>query len=172
MKWYSYLICAICIVLGIFSTVAMVRIWSESSGVYGTFSYESIETKNNYDEVAKFDYGAIKFSTNDYENYSNTETFTPVKFDGTKKDYVLLVNDNICSDVQIYAGKIVATATIKFYNTDGDNCSTANLNFLIEFTEDKVTVTTSTKNENSSIAYLDKYMNVHGFVLKIVERGA
>ena len=49
MKWYWYLICAVLIVVGIFSSIELVEMFNVSSKEYGTAI--TIETKNNYDEI-------------------------------------------------------------------------------------------------------------------------
>lgn len=46
MKWYCYIICAVLIVVGIFSTINLVKLFNVSSQEYG--SVITIETKNNY----------------------------------------------------------------------------------------------------------------------------
>ena len=45
MKWYHYLICGVLIVIGIFSTINLVELFSVSSQEYG--SVITIETQNN-----------------------------------------------------------------------------------------------------------------------------
>lgn len=170
MKWYSYLICLICICLGIFSTISLVSIWSTSSGVYGSFIYESIETENDYGEVAKFDYGSIPFSTEDYSTYTSKEKFEHIDFDGNEHDYVLLFNDNLCSDLQISSGKIFGKVSLNFYSTEGVLASTATLDILIEFFDVNTIFTITTTNNNSSIAYLNLYMNTNGACFKLLER--
>lgn len=168
-KWYQYLICFIFIVTGIFSGIYMSKVWSETSGVYGSIS--SIETQNNYSVVAKFDYGTIPFDTEDYSTYSNYRSWEHIDFDGKSADYVVLFNDNMLSDVFIYDGKISGTCTLKFYGTDGSVVCSAVLNIRIEFLEDRTDVLITTTNSNNEIGYLNYYMNTNGSILKVVTRG-
>lgn len=167
MKWYSYIICAFLIVAGIFSFMNLQDIWSQSSYVVGTPI--TIETQNNYELVCKFDYGTIAFETEDYVEYVNTSTFAHYEFDGSKNNYSVLVNDNLLSDIEVSAGKIIANCLINFYSTDGELTSTADLNFTILFYDDSTQITISMSNENDSYAYLSKYMANNGFILKVVK---
>jgi len=169
MKWYSRLICILLIISGIFCTMGCIEVWSEKSAVYGTV--ESIETKNNYSEVAKFDLGTLPFESEDDVNYYFTENHDHIDFNGLENDYSLLFNDNLASDVEVYAGKIVGTIEIKFYDKENVNVSTAKLNVVIEFLDSDTVISISMKNSNNSIAYLTRYTGVHGSVLKIVEKG-
>lgn len=166
MKWYSYLICIVLIISGIFCGINLVEIWSQKSGVYG--SIESIETQNNYNEVVKFDLGTISFESDNNVDYSFTYTDGYIEFDGNS-DYSLLINDSLVSDVIFEAGKIIADAKFKFYGSDGKVVSLAELNIYIEFLSDKTVISITTKNNNNSMAYLMRYVNVNGFVIKVVE---
>ncbi|MBQ3214189.1 MAG: hypothetical protein IJB10_04215 [Clostridia bacterium] len=167
MKWYSYLICAVLIVAGIFSFISLQDIWSQSSSVVGTPI--TIETQNNYELVCKFDYGTVAFETEDYVEYVNTSAFAHYEFDGSKNDYNVLVNDNLLSDIKVSAGQIEAKCLINFYSTDGNLTSTADLDITIFFYDDSTQVVISMTNENDSYAYLSKYMANNGFILKVVK---
>ena len=166
MKWYSYLICVVLIISGIFCGANLIKIWSQKSGVYG--SIESIESKNNYTDVAKFDLGIISFESDNNVDYSFSYTDGYIEFDGNS-DYSLLINDSLVSDVIFEAGKIIADAKFKFYGSDGKVVSVAELNIYIEFLSDKTVISITTKNNNDSMAYLMRYVNVNGFVIKVVE---
>ena len=168
MKWYWYLICCVLIIVGIFSTIKLIEIFSVSSQEYGTAI--TIETKNNYEEISKFDFGSIAFDTNDYVNFSNVTTFAPQEFNGKDKDYLLLFNDQPAINTTITNGKIVGDVSLVFYGLDGKESSIANLHFTIEYFSSQTKVTTTITNSNNSISYLETYMAINGAVLKIVER--
>lgn len=169
MKWYSYLICIVLIISGIFCGINLVEIWSQKSGVYG--SIESIETQNNYNEVVKFDLGTISFESDNNVDYSYSYSDGYKEFDGTSVNYSLLVNDSIVSNVVFESGKIIADVNFNFYGSDGEVDSVANLNIYIEFLSDRTEISITTKNENNSMAYLMRYVNTNGFTIKVVERG-
>ena len=170
MKWYSYLICVVLIVGALFCTISLVDVWQEYSGVYG--EPVTIETSADYDVVAKFDYGVIDFETDDGQAYTNITSYGYIDFDGTQSDYALLFNDNLLSDVEFLAGKIVGAMDINFYATTGDYVCTATLTINIDFYDGQTVVTLSIENDNDSVAYFMQYMTVNGAILKIVERGA
>ena len=147
----------------------LIDLFSVRSAEYGKVI--SIETQNSYKDVAKFDYVVIDFSSDDYMNYQNISTYSHVDFDGTKHDYLLLFNGKVVSNIQVFAGKIVASYTINIYDTSGSIISSPNINFLIEFLDGETKITINTVNQDSSISYLNQYMNVNGAILKVVTKG-
>ena len=173
MKWYSYLICCLIMIVGAFCMFNMVQIWSQTSGVYG--EPYTIETKNNYEiiEGGKFDFGAIAFETDDNVNYTCVTNFNPiVNFDGIKNDYALLFNDNLVSNVKFYAGQVDCDYMMNVYNTKGELVSTPSLNIIIKVLETQTNITITMKNENNSYGYFSQYMQNNGVILKIVERSS
>lgn len=168
MKWYSYLICFICVFAGVFSIINLVPIWNEKTANYGNIS--SIETENGYEDVAKFDYGVIQFETDDNVTYVNSQSFAPVKFDGSSFNFAVLFNDELLSNVTIYSGRIEASYTRNFYDTDGSIICSATMNFNIDFYDDSTQIAISHINENDSIVYLTRYMTINGAILKVVEK--
>ena len=59
MKWYSYLICCILIIIGVFCTIELIEVFSVKSGEYG--SVISYQTHSDYEEFSKYDFGSIDF---------------------------------------------------------------------------------------------------------------
>ena len=168
MKWYSYLICGVLIIAGFFCGMNMFNVWSRTSSVVG--SPTTIETENDYEIVAKFDCGTMALETDDYTNYSCTLSFGAVDFNGEDSDYILLINDNLISDVTFYPGRVNTTYTLNFYNTSGESVSTLNLNIDIEFYDSNTVLTFNMTNENNSYAYFQQYLNYNGLIIKICER--
>lgn len=168
MKWYSYLICGVLIIAGFFCGMNMFNVWSRTSSVEG--SPTTIETENDYSIVAKFDCGMLALETDDNQNYSGGLSFGAIDFDGTEKEYILLINDNLISDVSFEAGKVDATYTLNFYNTSGESVSTLNLNIDIEFYDSNTVLTFNMTNESNSYAYFQQYLNYNGLIIKICER--
>lgn len=171
MKWYNYIICTICIIFGVFSIITLTDIWSERSGVYGSISEDIIKQKTETSIFAEFDISQASFETEDYINYTSVVTFEPKAFNGKTQNYYLIFNDSVCSDTELHAGKIISKITLKFYNAEGSIASIVEMNVIIEFNEDKTTIKLITKNEASSISYLEKYISIHGASFKIIERG-
>lgn len=169
MKWYHYLLCFILIFIGIFSTIELVKLFNVKSAEYGTVI--TIETKNEYTEISKFDYGSLLFDTEDYVNYSNVSTFSPQDFNGRENNYTILVNGNPTSNVIVNAGKITGDLTLSFYDLEGEVVSNANLHILIEYYASGTKVTLTIQNDNDSVSYLSTYTNINGAVIKVVQRG-
>ncbi len=169
MKWYSYLLCFILILSGVFCSIGLVHEFNVESGVYGTF--ESVETINKYNDVLKVDKGVIPFETENYKDYTAVVTEEYTYFDGKYNDYAVMFNGNLLSDVQIYAGKITASINLNFYDNYGEKITTSVVNILIEFFDSNTKITFTTQNIDNSYAYLNQYMNVNGSVLKVVMRG-
>ena len=104
MKLYHYVICFVLIIVGVFSSIELVKLFNVKSAEYG--SAITIETKNNYKEVSRFDYGSLSFDTQDYVNYTNITTFAPATFNGRANNYTILFNDTPTCNVVVNAGKI------------------------------------------------------------------
>lgn len=169
MKWYSYLICFILIIVGIFCSIELVDLLNVKSGEYGypiTF-----ETQNNYEIVSRFDYGTIGFDTEDYINYSNVSVFEPTDFNGKNTEYEMFFNDTPLNNVVVSAGRISGNVDIVFYDLDGQEITTANLYFNVEYLASGTKVTTEITNTNNSVSYLNSYMELNGAVLKIMTKG-
>ena len=170
MKWYSYLICCLIIIAGIFCSIELVNIFSVKSGEYG--SIITFESKNNYNEISKFDFGTIEFDTEDYINYTSTTTYAPTNFDGTKKEYLMFFNEQPLNNIVSNAGRLSGEISIRFYNLEGEEITTAKLNFVIEFTANLTKVSVTTIDEDQSSSYLNSYMQINGAVLRVVTKEA
>ena len=169
MKWYSYILCFILIIVGIFCTIELVDLFSVKSGEYG--SVITYKTQENYEEFSKFDYGSITFDTEDYALYKNVSTFGSQKFDGTKEDYTLFFNGQPLNNVVQTAGRINGDLSLKFYDLNGEEITTANVHFVIEYLASATKVTTTITNTDNSVSYLTAYMEINGAVLQVMSNG-
>ena len=167
MKWYNYLICYLLIILGTFSLIRLVDIWTRTSSVVG--SPTTIEIQNNYELVCKYDLSTMIFETEDYQMYTSNNSYAHLDFDGTDGNYKLLINDKLLSDVTVHAGKIEADYSRNFYDFDKSIITTVDLNIVVYFYNDETLITVQTKNVNNSQAYLMQYMATDGFILKVVK---
>ncbi len=169
MKWYSYIICFILIIVGAFCTVELVDLFSVKSGEYG--SVISYQTHGDYEEFSKFDFGSIDFDIEDYKTYKDISTFGTQKFDGTKEDYALFFNGQPLNNVVQTAGRINGDLSLRFYDLNGDEITTANVHFVIEYLASATKVTTTITNTNNSVSYLTAYMEINGAVLQVYSKG-
>ena len=168
MKWYHYLICAVLIVVGIFSTMNLVELFSVSSQEYGTVI--TIETKNNYNEVSKFDLGTFTLQPTSGNNYSEIITLAPETFDGAGKDYLILFNGKPANNVDSKSGQISGDVSLTFYDLEGKEITTANFNVAIQYYVTQTVITISMTNENDTVSYLSHHTNTTGAVISVVER--
>lgn len=166
MRWYHYIICVVLIIVGVFSTFNLVDIFSAKSGEYGkVFVYET----PGYDsEFSRFDYGSIDFDTEDYYQYKNVSTFATQDFDGIKNQYTLYFNDQPLNNVVQTAGRIRGELAIKFYDTDGQVVTTAQVNVVIEYLASATKVTLTINNDNNAVSYLNTYTEINGAILRVV----
>lgn len=169
MKWYSYVICFVLIIVGTFCTIKLVDLFNVQSGEYG--SVITYETQGNYKEFSKFDYGAIEFDTEDYISYINISTFGSQQFDGTKDNYTLLFNGQPLNNIVQTAGRINGDLSLKFYDLNGEEITTADIHFVIEYLASTTKVTTTITNVDNSVSYLNTYMEINGAVLQVVTKG-
>lgn len=169
MKWYSYIICFILIIVGAFCTIELVDLFSVQSGEYG--SVISYQTHGDYEEFSKFDYGTIDFDTEDYATYKNISTFSSQQFDGTKEDYTLFFNGQPLNNVVQTAGRINGDLSLKFYDLNGEEITTADIHFVVEYLASATKVTTTITNVDNSVSYLNAYMEINGAVLQVVTKG-
>lgn len=169
MKWYSYLICFVLIIVGVFCTIELVNLFSVKSAEYG--SVISFQTYGEYEEFSKFDYGTIDFDTEDYTTYKNISTFGSQKFDGTKEDYTLFFNGQPLNNVVQTAGRINGDLSLKLYDLNGEEITTADVHFVVEYLASATKVTTTITNVNNSVSYFNAYMEINGAVLQVVTKG-
>lgn len=169
MKWYSYILCFILIIVGAFCTVELVDLFSVKSGEYG--SVITYKTQENYEEFSKFDFGSIDFDTEDYTSYKNISTFGSQKFDGTKENYTLFFNGHPLNNVVQTAGCINGDLSLKFYDLNGEEITTADIHFTVEYLASATKVTTTITNTDNSVSYLNTYMEINGAVLQVYSKG-
>lgn len=169
MKWYSYIICFVLIIIGAFCTIELVDVFNIKSGEYG--SIITYDRQEDYEEFSKFDYGFIDFDTVDYINYENISTFGVQSFDGTEEKYTLFFNGQPLNNVIQTAGRISGDLALKFYDINAEEITTANMDFVVEYLASATKVTISVINENNSVSYLNSYMGINGAVLQVVTCG-
>jgi len=169
MKWYVYVICVVVIICGVFCAFGLVNLFDKQSLEYGQALL--LNKQENYSEISKFDSTLLyDFYSDDNLNYKSQATFNSQKFDGTDKDYVITVNSQLVNDIELSSGKISGKLVLVFYDTDGEKTSTANVNILIEYLSSETRVSISIKNEQDSVAYLNSYIDINGFVICVNER--
>ncbi len=170
MKAYiKYIVCFCLIIVGVLCTINIVNTFNVHSSEYGkSFRIE----QQQQTELSKFDDVRLtSFETQDYSVYKTVTTFAHEEFDGRDKNIALTVNEQPATDVTVSSGKVTGVFELNFYNLDGDKITTAQVNIAIEYYASQTVVTITVRNENDSLAYLNAYVEINGFVLRVLERG-
>lgn len=169
MKWYGYLICGVLIIVGVLCSFGLTTLFNKQSAEYGQAVL--INKQENYSEISKFDDTLLyDFSSNDKVNFSTKASFDAEDFNGEGKDYILTVNGQPVNNIVLTNGKISGVFVQTFYDTEGQKVATAKVNMLVEYLKSETRVSLSIKNENESVAYLNAYIEINGFVIRVVER--
>lgn len=165
MKWYTYLICGVLIIVGIFCTINLVDTFNVKGGEYGSVV---IFEQKAYTEFSKFDQ-IYDFDSTDFVNYSHVSSYAPQRFNGKKTTYDLLVNEKPVVVTSRSAGRITGYYELNFKDANADVIVTVRLDITVDYLSDQTRVTITTQNYNNSISYLNNYMNTNGLVLRVVE---
>jgi len=169
LKWYHYIICGVLIILGLFCTMNLVELFSIESKEYGTAI--TIETKNDYTEISKFDLGSIVFDSEDYVEFELIESYAPIEFNGDGKDYIILFNEQPLNNIVCTSGKISGDLSIVFYDLDGIEVAVSDVFVEIEYFAGETKLKLTSTNNADSMAYLTAYTNINGAVIRVVDRG-
>lgn len=168
MKWYTYLICIVLIVVGVFCGIELYHEIKAESYVNG-----SIDISN------KFSQESFNYSSSSVVFYHNlddeTKTYTFDKellkvedFNGEEKEYQVVLNDYVLIDSEINSGSIFSVLNMDFYDTNGNIVCSSIMNISIKFLSNKTQLTlTTTGDENAS--YLEQYFSDNGIRLKVME---
>ena len=168
MKWYTYLICFILIVVGVFCGIELYKEIKAESYVNG-----SIDISNKFSQEA-FNYSST--STVFYHDlYDETNTYTFEKellkvedFNGEKKQYKVVLNDYVLISSEINAGSILSIVNIDFYNTSGNILCKSSLKISIQFLSNKTQLTLETIGQENA-SFLEQYFSDNGIRLSVIE---
>lgn len=168
MKWYTYLICFVLIVVGTFCGIQLYKEVKAESYINGSidisnkFSQENL----NYSSTSLVFYHDLY---DDTDTYSFEQDLLKVEnFNGQKKSYELWLNDFIILDAEFNAGSVYSTVQLDFYNEYGNILHSSNLNISIKYLSSKTQITLSTKGQESA-SFLEQYFKDNGIRLKVVE---
>lgn len=168
MKWYTYLICFILIVVGVFCGIELYKEVKAESYING-----SIDISNQFSQES-FNYTSSSVTFyNDI--YDETQTYTFDKellkvdnFNGEKNEYQVILNDYVLVDSDINAGFVFSVIYMDFYDINGEIVCNASMNISIKFLSNKTQlILTTTGNENAS--FFEQYFSDNGIRLKVME---
>lgn len=168
MKWYTYLICFVLVIVGTFCGIQLYKEVKAESYING-----SIDISNKFSqENLNYSSTSLVFY---HDLYDDTDTYVfeqdlpkVENFNGQKKSYELWLNDFIILDAEFNAGSVYSTVQLDFYNEYGNILYSSKLNISVKYLSSKTLITLSTKGQESA-SFLEQYFKDNGIRLKIVE---
>ena len=166
MKWYTYLICFILIVVGTFCGIQLYKEVKAESYING-----SIDISNQFSQES-FNYSStsLVFYKDGYSDdfIFDKELLKVDNFNGKDKEYQVLLNDYILIDSDINSGFVFSVVNIDFYDTNGEIVCTSSMNISIKFLSNKTQLTITTVG-NKNASYLEQYFSDNGIRLQLIE---
>ena len=168
MKWYTYLICFILIIVGVFCGIELYKEIKAESYVNG-----SIDISNKFSQES-FNYSSSSVAFY-HDDYDTTDTYTFQKdllvvdsFNGKEKTYQVILNDYILFNTEFNPGSIFSNVAIDFYDTEGNVICNADMKISIVFLSNKTQLTLATVEDKNS-SFLQQYFTDNGIRLRVVE---
>ncbi|MDY5676570.1 MAG: hypothetical protein SPK63_02095 [Eubacteriales bacterium] len=168
MKWYTYLICFILIIVGVFCGIELYKEIKAESYVNG-----SIDISNKFSQES-FNYSSSSVAFY-HDDYDTTDTYTFQKdllvvdsFNGKEKTYQVILNDYILFNTEFNPGSIFSNVAIDFYDTEGNVICNADMKISIVFLSNKTQLTLATVGDKNS-SFLQQYFTDNGIRLRVVE---
>ena len=168
MKWYTYLICFILIIVGVFCGIELYKEIKAESYVNG-----SIDISNKFSQES-FNYSSSSVAFY-HDDYDTTDTYTFQKdllvvdsFNGKEKTYQVILNDYILFNTEFNPGSIFSNVEIDFYDTEGNVICNADMKISIVFLSNKTQLTLATVGDKNS-SFLQQYFTDNGIRLRVVE---
>lgn len=166
MKWWQWIICLIIIVVGAFCAVDTVKYLTASSKTFGDYKY----VPSNYIEFFEEDMQSLALEDADGDGYyTYSKKIRHIDFDGTQKNYELLVNDVICYSNEVNAGAIKAVLKLDFKTVENTINGSCTVNITVAFYESGTQITIGVQDDNNALINFENYVANSGFTLKVVE---
>jgi len=167
MKWYTYVICLVLIVVGAFCGVQFYQELKAESYVNG-----SIDITNKFSQES-FNYSSTSLVFYHDEIYDDTDTYTFDKaltktedFNGLTNTYQVTLNNYVLTNAEVNAGSIFATVYMDFYDTNGNIVQQADMQISILFLSGKTQLTITTKGK-ANASFLEQYFADNGIRLYV-----
>ena len=168
MKWSTYLICFVLIIVGTFCGIGLYKEVKAESYING-----SIDISNKFSQQS-FNYSATSVVFY-HEIYEEIDTYSFEKellkvddFNGEKKTYKVLLNDYVLLDCDLSAGSIFTTLHMDFYDTNSNIVCNGELKISIKFLSGKTTLSLSTMSLEQS-SFFEQYFADNGIRLQVLE---
>lgn len=166
MKWYSYIICTIAILLGMFFGIKFYQELTSTSYTNGSINIENQFSQETFD----FRNSAVVFyPTENSEAYSfEIDLVKTNGFDGERKDYTVILNDYILYESNITGGAVKSDVQMDFYDTEGNLMHEAKMSITIRFLSSKTQLILSCPDLTSA-TYFENYFTNNGIRLLVME---
>ena len=168
MKWYSYVICFVLILVGIYYGIEFYQEVKAESYINGSIdiSNEFSQENFNYTSTSLVFYHDLY---DDTDTYSFEQDLPKVEnFDGQKKTYEVWLNNFLLIDAEINAGSIYSTVKMDFYNEYGQVVCNSEMKISIKYLSGKTSLAISTKGQENA-EFLEQYFTDNGIRLSVVE---
>lgn len=165
-KWYVYLLMAAIIIVGIFCTAKLVKLFSVSSQEVGT----AIVTEKNKQADYRYDLGEIILENIDANTYSITYNLGAEAFDGTDSEFLVEINGEPTTNLQVNAGSLEFDYILKFKGLNAEELTQSTLHRRIEYLTSGTRIKLAMKNTNNSVSFLSSYSTLNGFVVEVYKR--
>lgn len=166
MKWYTYLICIVLIIAGIFAGTAF---YNEATAT--SYKNGSINIENQFSqEQFYYSNSAVVFYPNE-----NSEAYTfeidlnkTEGFDAEVNEYEVYLNGFVLLDTTFTGGSITSNVDMHFYNVDGEVAHEGEMTILLRFLNNKTQLKLSCPDVTSA-TYFEEYFTTNGIRLAVLE---
>ena len=169
MKWYSYIICVVLIVLGVFCGCNFYREVTAKSYINGSINITNQFTQESF----KYCADGLFFDLDSYADTPETYVFEanlkPTEnFDASKKDYQVKLNKFNLIEAEINPGSVYADVDFDFHGSDGELVQGTKMKMSILFLSDKTQLRFVVIGQESR-AFVEKYFSDNGIRLFVNE---
>ena len=165
-KWYVYLLMTVIIIVGIFCTAKLVKLFSVSSQEVGT----AIVTEKNKQADYRYDLGEIILENVDANTYAITYNLGAEAFDGRKQDFIVEINGEPITNLTVNAGSLEFEYILKFKGLKDEELTKSILHMRIEYLTSGTRINLNMIDTNNSVSYLSTYSTLNGFVVEVFKR--
>lgn len=171
--WYYIIVCSlvitICSILYMNYYKEYVAPKSYTIGSFKPRDYTVLEIKEQLtpeDVLFSHDFDNVSFKVDESTNIATYEfSSSPIEFNGENNDYVIYVNNYIVSNLDVTAGAISGTHTIKYYDVDKSVLATSTLNLsFASYTKNLLFKITLPADD---IGLLMRYFEVNDFIVTL-----
>lgn len=166
MKILQRFLTAICIILATCCVLNIKDILSETSQTFGSFDHYDL-----YEDFNVFEIEENLVFYNEDGTYKFSKTY-PIKvdFNGSDNEYNLFVNNKPCDTIKSTAGSLYGIYGLSFYDINNQYICDFDLQIRYTFYASNFELSIETTCNSDELKYLNEYLNVNGFNLRIIEK--